>query len=608
VTYLADQNISLQKCLDTSNQLVSKLEQRLIALGEQHQIHNSCSNTFCNWIVICLETAEEARREAETSKQRNPLNDNLLELLSSCESFELRVSILEKNCHENFRELFALCENTQQQQQADNPRLERRVATLLDTVKRFDETREKREDELETEIKKLKDQVETVYVSAENNPNYSYIHILVRIKELESDMRHLKGMVKVPPPDAAPAPAPVPETARNVDETREKSFNELETEITKMKKQHESEISKLKGRLELLSATMAPPAAFSTQPVPVPALATLQPATIPTMTPTLDLTHFISQPQPSVYLGAPLQAVSTQSSLPPSYFYNSSAQPPSVIPPPVVKPVLPGQTYVPPFLAGSSPPFHGNVIDIVPDHKYSLLVGRAGKTINAIREESGATVTIKEKTDKPPSKYYEVSYSGNCDSIAIAREMVSQVLNPNVGDSAVGSEKVLRIYKFGVQVKCHDPSLHICPCKFYQQKALKTKEAIHEIDDITSYEFGRLVVENVEKSLDLPTGSNIKAIIDKGSLVSLVLTACLNVSEITQLQKKYTLICRKIWTSMDSEEEFPELRDPTPVTNHTLYLTYVQTFSQVRSKDCKHELHRRGLGQYAPLFLLPTCY
>ena len=34
VTYLADQNISLQKCLDTSNQLVSKLEQRLIALGE----------------------------------------------------------------------------------------------------------------------------------------------------------------------------------------------------------------------------------------------------------------------------------------------------------------------------------------------------------------------------------------------------------------------------------------------------------------------------------------------------------------------------------------------------------------------------------------------
>ena len=35
VTYLADQNISLQKCLDTSNQLVSKLEQRLVVLGEQ---------------------------------------------------------------------------------------------------------------------------------------------------------------------------------------------------------------------------------------------------------------------------------------------------------------------------------------------------------------------------------------------------------------------------------------------------------------------------------------------------------------------------------------------------------------------------------------------
>ena len=35
VTYLADQNIALQKCLDTSNQLVSKLEQRLVILGEQ---------------------------------------------------------------------------------------------------------------------------------------------------------------------------------------------------------------------------------------------------------------------------------------------------------------------------------------------------------------------------------------------------------------------------------------------------------------------------------------------------------------------------------------------------------------------------------------------
>ena len=34
VTFLADQNIALQKCLDTSNQLVGKLEQRLATLGE----------------------------------------------------------------------------------------------------------------------------------------------------------------------------------------------------------------------------------------------------------------------------------------------------------------------------------------------------------------------------------------------------------------------------------------------------------------------------------------------------------------------------------------------------------------------------------------------
>ena len=186
--------------------------------------------------------------------------------------------------------------------------------------------------------------------------------------------------------------------------------------------------------------------------------------------------------------------------------------------------------------------------------------------------------------------------------------MVSQVLNPNVGDSNVINEEVVRIYKFGVQVKCHDPSLHKCPCKFYEKNASKTKEAIHETDNIRSYEFGRLVVENVEKSLDLPIGSKIKAIIDNGSLVSLVLTANLNVSEITQLQKKYTLVCTNIWNSNDFKEEFPELREPTPVTNHTLYLTYVQTFSQDRSKDCKHHLNREGLSQYGPLFLLPTCY
>ena len=34
VTYLADQNITLHKCLDRSNQLVSKLEQKLVILRE----------------------------------------------------------------------------------------------------------------------------------------------------------------------------------------------------------------------------------------------------------------------------------------------------------------------------------------------------------------------------------------------------------------------------------------------------------------------------------------------------------------------------------------------------------------------------------------------
>ena len=52
-------------------------------------------------------------------------------------------------------------------------------------------------------------------------------------------------------------------------------------------------------------------------------------------------------------------------------------------------------------------------IDIIPDDKYSLLMGKEGEMIDAIREESGATVTITDKTDKPPSKYYKFSYSGS---------------------------------------------------------------------------------------------------------------------------------------------------------------------------------------------------
>ena len=55
-------------------------------------------------------------------------------------------------------------------------------------------------------------------------------------------------------------------------------------------------------------------------------------------------------------------------------------------------------------------------------------MGKEGETIDAIREESGATVTIKEKTDKPPSKYYEVSYSGSFSCVSLAREMVDNIV------------------------------------------------------------------------------------------------------------------------------------------------------------------------------------
>ena len=66
--------------------------------------------------------------------------------------------------------------------------------------------------------------------------------------------------------------------------------------------------------------------------------------------------------------------------------------------------------------------------DIIPEDKYLLLMGKEEETIDAIREESGATVTIKEKTDKPPSKYYKVSYSGSFSCVSLAREMVENIV------------------------------------------------------------------------------------------------------------------------------------------------------------------------------------
>jgi len=66
-------------------------------------------------------------------------------------------------------------------------------------------------------------------------------------------------------------------------------------------------------------------------------------------------------------------------------------------------------------------------VDMVKDEDSSVLIGREGKTINRIREESGATIIIKEKISSPSVKCFEIVYKGTKEQIAKAKSLVVNV-------------------------------------------------------------------------------------------------------------------------------------------------------------------------------------
>ena len=77
--------------------------------------------------------------------------------------------------------------------------------------------------------------------------------------------------------------------------------------------------------------------------------------------------------------------------------------------------LIPGVPYpLHPMAAGYSTIPGQDVIEnsVVGGDDYVKLVGREGKTINQIREQSGATIIIKEKCGMPPNKHFEVEYKG----------------------------------------------------------------------------------------------------------------------------------------------------------------------------------------------------
>ena len=305
----------------------------------------------------------EELRGVEDIKLGNWHHD-LIQLLENCEHFELRVSILERNCNEKIRELYKMSKNLGNE---DKTLLEGKMVTLLDNVKKFDKNREKDVSNLENEIKILKNQIKE--------------------RALESDIKFLKDRIEL----LAHPPVSIP--------------NKTPQTLTPLPRQPIT--------VTPYSGSLLDPQIFHRK--------------------VGDYSYQLSgYPPPAVpyqqhYAGIPLQ------------------QGVPIVPIPTL-PQLSQPVSVPHSLASTVAThidavsaYDGGVPDIVPEEKYSLLVGTEGKTIDAIRQLSGAQISIKEKRDKPPNLYYEVHYYGDPGSVKYAREMVSNIVNPLKSDN--NSEK-----------------------------------------------------------------------------------------------------------------------------------------------------------------------
>ena len=280
-----------------------------------------------------------------------------MELLTSCESFELRVSLLEQNCEEKFRELFTLIDDIQQQQE-DNSKIEQN-------------------------------------------------------HEGTAAGQAWEGSAVPPPPLGPGVPLPL--------------FTQPPPSFT----QNQLSILMQEGKLPLSTDNSEPA------------------ATAPTLAPSQ--IQAIPQPPSSQHIQrqwshgrewSPYMNSSGKMEVGPIMDYhgpgggdfihtcppfNVDSSPDLVIPSSISTPELLTNNNNPSTRKMKEPVIF-KAIDIIPDDKYSLLVGQEGETIDAIREESGATVTITEKTDKPPSKYFEVSYSGSFSCVSLAREMVDNIV------------------------------------------------------------------------------------------------------------------------------------------------------------------------------------
>ena len=69
----------------------------------------------------------------------------------------------------------------------------------------------------------------------------------------------------------------------------------------------------------------------------------------------------------------------------------------------------------------------------VPGHKVGLIIGRGGKTVKQLQERSGAKITIIQDSPKVAHEK-PLRITGDPGAVEAAKELVTEILNRNVGD------------------------------------------------------------------------------------------------------------------------------------------------------------------------------
>ena len=239
---------------------------------------------------------------------------------------------------------------------------------------------------------------------------------------------------------------------------------------------------------------------------------------------------------------------------------------------------------------------------VVGGDDYVKLVGREGKTINQIREQSGATIIIKEKCGMPPNKHFEVEYKGTKKQIEKAKKMVSNVLHEdtkdksrNGNDSGEVNDTTMQNNNFqiGVRIECRSTSQTDCVCKIHQYKP--SQNDIMLKIDLNETVFGRNAIRNVRQSLGLPTDNcsysssgvqeSSKATLYKGSFISYEFEVALDEKATSSLQSKFKILCSQV--AENQEQDFPELIEPEEIADHKVNLTSLKVldYENIRKKS-----------------------